>query len=173
MNQHSRWNLLPAFYALGGMLILIPAIELIITSWPAQPALLNWRFGLLGLIANSLLFPSIGLGILLLTAERSGHRGALLGLGTAGVAGCLFLITGLGTFALDVVQLRSLVAGPARVGYDAVVAKASINLLIAAVVWGWAGYLGIRAALGMKSMERASKASNPPLRPRKAAQTVG
>jgi hypothetical protein len=173
MNQDSRLHLAPVLYALGGMLILIPAIELIITSWPAQPGLLNWRFGLLGLVANSLLFPTIGLAILLVTAERSSHRRALLGLGTVAALGCIFLITGLATFALDVVQLRSLVSGQARVGYDAVVIKASINLLIAAAVWGCAALVGVRTALGMKSKEGASRTSRPPLRARKAVPTVG
>jgi hypothetical protein len=163
----------PAGYAVGLMLILIPAIELAITSWPPQPGLLNWRFGAVGLVANSLLFPVIGLGILLFTAELLGHARVQRGLSVFAAFGCVLLIAAMAVFALDVLQLRSLVRGNARVGYDAVVVKATLNLGIAAFAWGALAVLGIRAAMSRGRHVRAKQAHPSPVVPGRVASRAG
>jgi amino acid transporter len=142
----SNGSLLLIGYAIGIMLVAIPAIELIITSLPPRPGVMEWRFSVTGLLANQLLFPVVGLGLLMLTAHALGHRRVLTALGVTAVVGSLSLVAVTGLFALDGIQLRQAVQGDSRVGFHAVVGKALINLGIATVTWGWIGWVAIRSS---------------------------
>lgn len=155
-SSDARDAILPIGYALGLMLFAIPAIELIITSWSPQAGVMEWRFGAFGLLANQLLFPVIGYGLLLYTAYALEHRSVFRGLGIGAVLGCLALAGFLGVFALDSLHLRETVPGDARVGFHAVVGKALINLFIATLTWGWLGFVSLRAARKLRQKEPSS-----------------
>src|SRR5687768_7635051 len=61
-------------YAVGGLFILIPFLDNVISVWPFRLGEVAWRFGAVGLFSRSLLTPLLGLFLLLGLSILAEHR---------------------------------------------------------------------------------------------------
>ena len=91
------------------LLIVIPFLQAGQQLWPLQLSDIRWRFGAANALSSVLLLPFLGLMIVTLTARAtenkrvSGAVGIVAALFVIGLVGSLFL------FALDALQLKSIV----------------------------------------------------------------
>ena len=123
-----------AMYAVAAMLVLIPPTEFAgQLGWTAQPRVLNWRTGSVGLLSGAVLTPTVGMLLAVITAAVFGHRRTTWVLGiVAGLSVALMLLI-MGVFVLDVLQLRPNVVAAMRRSFMLAAVKALINFGLAAV----------------------------------------
>lgn len=105
-------------YAVAGILILFPALDLIQAMWPVQLGELNWRVAAAGLLSRLLVTPLLALVLAYGTALLLKQRRTLRALAVLNVVLVSVLVVGLGSFALDAVQLRGEVRSDAQTTYD-------------------------------------------------------
>jgi len=130
------------FYLTGLAIILVPAVEYVLTVLPLSPTILSWRVGAVGLLARSVLTPLVGLVIILGTATFLEHVWVQRAVMVAGFAGALALILTIFLFGLDLLQFRGQVREAARRAYDASSAMILLKLFAEAVVLGAFGFSG-------------------------------
>lgn len=127
------------------MLVALPVIDVLSTTWPPQPGLAEWRYGTIGISSNYLLTPLMGV----LFAAVASHlladtrlQRVIAGLsGAAALAVALMLLA----FLLDAAQVRQAVAPEAVTTFKLGVAKAAIKLAVFAAFLGFVGVVAWRA----------------------------
>lgn len=91
------------------LLVMIPFLQAGQQLWPLQLTNIRWRFGAANALSSVLLLPFLGLSIMVLVARATENKnvsrlvGALAALFVIGLLGSLVL------FALDALQLKSIV----------------------------------------------------------------
>ncbi len=91
------------------LLIVIPFLQAGQQLWPLQLSDIRWRFGAANALSSVLLLPFLGLMIVTLTARATDNKRVS---GTVGTVAALFVIGLVGSlflFALDALQLKSIV----------------------------------------------------------------
>jgi hypothetical protein len=153
--------ILPALNAVAFLLIASPAIDLIGAVVPARPAEVSWRFGVFGLLTNSLVTPMLGLAIMQVVATLLEQRRTVRRIALFVLVLDIVMVLGLGLFVLDYIQLRQAVTGSSRGAYDAAAIKAllvgvlEISVLASLVVTGFQSTGG--AAGGNKKRRRRER----------------
>jgi hypothetical protein len=150
-----------AAYAVAFLLIALPAMNVATTVLPFQWGQVQWRFGLAGIVANSLVLPLTGVFLALSTAALRDHRKTARTIAVfsllAAFAGVLAVIM----LSLDVLQLRPDVRVEALPRFDT-----TAGIAIAAYVLGIIGAILLGVG-GWKAGRRSARAAAPP--PRKTA----
>ena len=97
-------------YALGFLLMRVPAVDILLRVFPPQFGQLQWRFAAVGLALGNVGTVLLGLGLTGLVAAICGHRAALRVLGFVALVLAIVLLAVLVLFALDAVQIRQMAA---------------------------------------------------------------
>lgn len=108
----------PAAYLVSLMLIVLPGLDVLLTTLPLRAGDVAWRFGAAGALSGNLLLPLLGLALLIgvaLVADRPRILKVLTI--SAGLTAALMLGIVL-MFALDSVQLRGRVPLASRSAFD-------------------------------------------------------
>jgi hypothetical protein len=147
-----RW--LPATYLVALCFVLAPFIQTVGSLWPMRLSEATWRYGAVGIFLSSVGAASIGLLIALAAAVFLGHRVMLRAIGILAIALTLFVLMVCGAFALDVVQVRSIVRTQVRGGFDLAAAKAIFTGLITMATSILVSVAAFRAAAPASSRRR-------------------
>ncbi len=126
-----RW--LPAAYFLGFVLFASPVLETFGALWPPHFDAATWRYGAVGIFLSSVGSAPLGLLCMLVAAVVLRHQLALRLIGIAAILMTLFVLTVCGAFALDVIQVRSIVRPAVQGGFDLAAAKAVLMGLVVMV----------------------------------------
>ncbi len=141
------------FYLMGLVIILVPAVEYVLTVSPLSPRIVSWRYGAVGLLSRSIMTPMLGLVVIFGTAVLLEHRWIQRGVMVLGFVGGAVLLLTVAVFALDLLQLRQQVRADAKTAYDATSTVAFIKLLgVTAVLlaFGVSGFKVTRHAAGRR-----------------------
>lgn len=129
-------------YVVALVLILIPAVDFLLSVPAPQPSSVQWRFAAVGLLSGYMLTPILGLSLALVISAV----GKQVAMQRALVITCLTLalvLFGLcAAFMLDVIQLRASVPVDGRPAFESAWSRAIIKHLLSAVTLA---YLGWRA----------------------------
>lgn len=130
-------------YFVAFLLVVFPLVDFGLNVWPLRFAEVSWRYGTVGLLAQFLLTPLLGLAIAWAIAELNDDRGIRLFLTVTCALAAVVLVVSLLEFVLDVLQMSATVA-PERVSTFQVGAIRSVlkqSLTILALIWlaiaGW------------------------------------
>src|SRR3954469_635806 len=109
--QRSRHMLVP-MTLLGISLIALSPLEVLISAFPWRFGEASWRFGMEGLLSNSILYPIFG--IVLLVGASGMSTSSVFARATWLISGlfCGGIILLIGAFALDALQVRGSVPAP-------------------------------------------------------------
>ncbi len=131
------------FYLAGLALIVLPAVELVLTVAPLSPGVLSWRYGAVGLLSRSLAMPIAGVLVIFGTAVLLEHGWIRRAAWILGFVGAAALVAVAGVFVLDVLQFRHQVRPQALAAYEAASAVAGLKLLAGTVVLLAMGISGV------------------------------
>jgi hypothetical protein len=126
----------------------------------------TWRLGTVGIATLSL--PTLLLALLIasLTAWYLQHRLVLRGLAVLGMTGAVLLLAAVPFFALDLLELRSVVAPEARASFHVAMGRAGLTVLAAAAAAAWIAVAAWRAGRTSRSEVRSKAAPAPLIRQR-------
>ncbi|HSJ23940.1 MAG TPA: hypothetical protein VK929_04585 [Longimicrobiales bacterium] len=136
--RRSRF-LTSAGYGLAVLLIVLPALEPVVTLLPPQPGQIAWRLQVFGVLSQSLLLPLAGGVVAVVTAFLLGHRKAMRGLAAGAFLGTLLLIAAAVLFVLDLVQYQGAVPDGLTDYYRAAGVLYLSAFLLAAGFLAWIG----------------------------------
>ena len=148
-------TLISGGYAVAIMLLVVPIADSILATWPPAPSSIQWRFGMLGLLGNSLSYPVLAMLMAALTARFLEQRRVLATLGVLGALAAVFLLVGVGFFALDTLQLRSVVRPTMQRPFLAAAVKSGTIFVVAAAIFAWLSLGAYRAARASKDFAKA------------------
>jgi hypothetical protein len=137
-------QLAAAAYLVAFTLIAIPLFDATMATVPFHLGSPQWRFATAGLVSNSLLVPTLGALIAVVTAVTQGHTRSRMLLAFASWMMVLVMVGLLGLFALDAIQTRSLVREELRLSFVLASATAACKLGLTALTFatfGWAAHL--------------------------------
>lgn len=126
-----RW--LPAAYLVGLCLVVAPLLQTLGSLWPPHFDEATWRYGAVGIFLSAVGAAPLGLLIALGAAVVLGHRFILRTVGVLSIILTLLVLIVCGAFALDVLQVRSIVRPEVRGGFDLSAAKAVLMGLVVMV----------------------------------------
>lgn len=156
-------------YLCASLLVMMPALNLIVL-WPIRPEQHAWRFGAVGVLANTLPLPTVGIALLIIAAVLGEHRNLLRFFSTVAILLSVMLFVIIAGFLLDAVETRQqvmmleaqqAVSAGSRRTFDINTIKAALQALLAALaaaVMGGAGWRSARELRGSKSKPRRDQA---------------
>ncbi len=155
-----RW--LPGLYLVGAIYCLMPFIETLGALWPPHPDSAAWRFGAAGIFLS--FAASVPLGLLIATAAARvlEHRLALRLIGVISILVAVLLLMIIGAFALDVVQVRSIIKPNVKGGFDVASVKAAMMGLMIMVTMILLAISSFRAAAGEHGARRTTRRDRAP-----------
>lgn len=117
-------------YLILGIATILPLIDLLIQVWPLRVGTLAWRFGFVGLFSDRVSAPILLLFLMYALALASGDRKVMIFIAAVSALLALFLLSGMGSFALDTLQMKRRVppAQVAKFNVTAVQAMAKLGL---------------------------------------------
>lgn len=131
-------------YFIGGLLIVLPTLDLLLNAWPLQPGDFRWRFGVVGLLASYLLTPLLGVAVLGATSALMPSALARRTIAVLNLAGAALLVAATVLFLLDLLQLRPALRPDAVASFDVANVRTVIKLLLGATALAWLGVAGLR-----------------------------
>jgi hypothetical protein len=132
-------------YVVASILIILPIFDSTMMVFPFNPGNALWRYGAAGLISNALIFPSIGLLLLLFLGVLSAHYRFLKWFGFACILAAVLTLIGLALFGLDAFEARSTISTAAKLGFAIASLTAAGKLTLAATVMVLAGRAALKA----------------------------
>ena len=99
----------PCLYLLAAILIVVPLVDAAVSITPFHVRNVQWRFGALGLLTNTLLTPGVGFMLAVVTAALLQHLRTQRVLSIVAWIGAVLLLGLLVVFGLDALQTRALV----------------------------------------------------------------
>jgi hypothetical protein len=146
------------------LLILVPLVDISLRSMAAEVGSLQWRFGAVGLLFGNLGTIILGLSLAGAIAVVTESRTLLRAVGAVSLLLALVLLALLALFALDAVQVRRLVAVPAKRGVLLSSAGAMFSAFFATVALAFGGRAALKASRAAgQTAERRTKAAPSPL----------
>ena len=143
-------TLLTGGYAVALLLLIVPIADAILATWPPAPGALQWRFGMLGLIGNSLSYPVLAMLIGAMTARALENRGLLRFLSVAGIVIAVLLLASVMLFATDTLQLRAGVRPEMKQPFTAAAIKSGGIFVVSALIFAWLALGAHRSAKGLR-----------------------
>lgn len=149
--------LVAPLYAVALLLIATPVFDFVTSVLPLRLGNIEWRFAAVGLLSGFLLTPLLGILVATLAALIARHRLFLTVLAWSS----LILATGLAllvvAFALDILQLRSVVTADAAPQFQSAAIKAVVKHVSFLIVLSWLAWKIQRLARGMRRPASARK----------------
>ena len=150
-------RLIPAAYAVAIVFLLSPLVDVVTNVYPFELGSVQWRYGAVGIMSNYLISGVFGLLLGTFAAVLGGHAKVLWVFFALNLALAVALVALLGLFALDVLQLRSMVRPEAADMFGIGAGKAALKLLLVAASLGLLGVVGFKAARGETAARRDRK----------------
>ncbi len=120
--------LMMALYAVALALILPSLMEFLLVSFPYRLGNVQWRFGAIGLLFNSVLAsPIIGVAVAAFAAVHLGHRITARVIAVIALVIAVTLLVAVPFFLLDFFQLRSQVQPQMKRAFDFTSLKATLT----------------------------------------------
>jgi hypothetical protein len=146
-------------YLLALLLIVLPAIDLVLSQWPIQPGNPQWRYRIEGGLSTALLTMLLGLlAATALAAARRDRKVLALLLATQVVL-VLLLFVAAADFSLNAIEMRSGVALDERKRFLANGALVLIRCFAAAALTAWLAFAGWKSLRGSPVRARVQEAS--------------
>jgi hypothetical protein len=152
--RSTKYLTLPAYF-IGGLLIVLPTLDFVLSVAPFRVHAVAWRFGAGGIFTRALLTPFVGLLVWFVTAWFLEHRAMLRVIAVMCWAITAVLVVAAVTFVLDSLQMRAQVNPQATIAFafTVVVALAKVAaFVLAALILGRSSW---------KSAGRLSKERDP------------
>ncbi|MES2179286.1 MAG: hypothetical protein V4550_15615 [Gemmatimonadota bacterium] len=102
---YARRLRLPGYFILG-IATLLPIIDLIVSVWPIRAGTVVWRFGSVGLLSSAVGSPLLLLFFIMALALACGDRKVMVVVAAIAALFALVLVSGMGAFALDALQMK-------------------------------------------------------------------
>jgi hypothetical protein len=141
-------------YWVALLLVVIPLLTLA-PAWPPRVATAGWRFGVFGILASTLLLPTVGVVLASYTATALGHRRTLATIALASGTAAVLLLVGLAGFALDTLQVLREVPPARATAFWITVGRAVLQTVACA------GTGIVVAAGGIREVRRRGRAHAP------------
>lgn len=134
-------------YAVAALLVGLSLVDYASNVWPPLLGEVRWRFGAIGLFANFLLTPLLGMWLAALVAQLMQHRRAARVIAVADLAAALLLVILSVEFVLAGLELRPREVPPAAVWtFNVGIAKGVLKYLLVSGVLGWLSLAGLKGA---------------------------
>lgn len=137
---------LAPLYFIALLLIATPAMDFATSVLPLRVASIEWRFATVGLLSGFLLTPLLGVVIAIALAAYAEHHRFLRMLSIVNGVVALLLVVLMVFFALDIVQLRSVVQAQAKEAFQGAALKAVIKYVAFILALAWLSVRGMRAS---------------------------
>jgi len=111
----------------------------------------GWRFGALGLLSNILLLPLLGMTLAFALSAIFEYRKWQRGLSIVAVVGIVLVVIAMGVFALDAIQVRSLMRAERLSAWTVATLTATAKYLLAAVTLAFFAKAGFAASTPSKT----------------------
>jgi hypothetical protein len=138
--------LLAPLYFIAVLLIATPMMDFATSVLPLRLESIEWRFATVGLLSGFLLTPLLGILIAIALAAYADHLRFLRVLSIVNGVGAVLFVALLIFFALDVIQLRSVVQEQAKAQFQAAAVKAVVKHATFILALGWLSVRGYRAS---------------------------
>ena len=106
-----------ALYAVCGLFLLSPALDLMAAVMPPHLRSIQWRFGLMISVGPTIMTGVISLAMFAVLGVLFGHRLVLRTVGVVSIVLGASYVLGLGVFGLDLLQLRNAVPPDRQTGF--------------------------------------------------------
>jgi hypothetical protein len=148
LSDPHRRKLLALLYLAGFLIAVDQLADVLVTvlSTPVAFDSVQWRFGVFGLLATRTSVLLMAEVMVFAAAVGLDHRNMLVALGVLNLVAALGVIAAVGLFALDALQLRSMVREGAASRYDSASLRAAGVAILGGILLVWSGIAGIRAA---------------------------
>jgi hypothetical protein len=146
------------------LLMIVPLVDISLRTMAVEAGSLQWRFGAVGLLFGNLGTVILGLSLAGAIAVVTENRGLLRAIGAISLVLALVLVALLALFALDAVQIRRLVAVPAKRQVLLSSAGAMFSALFGVVTLAVGGRAALKSSRAAATpAERRTKAAPSPL----------
>lgn len=150
-------RLAPCLYLIAIILIVVPLFDASTTTLPFRPGNVQWRFGALGLLSNTMLTPGLGFMLAVVTAVALQQIGAQRALQILSWVGVVVLLGALVMFSLDALQTRSMVRPEQRAAFNLACITAACKMLMWTVAFALFG----RASRVPPALRRSTEGTAP------------
>jgi hypothetical protein len=157
--MESRQLAWPA-YLVSAALILVPLSDVLTSLYPWRFFDPRWRFGAVGLVSSSLLIPTAGMLIALVTAAVCDHRVMRKIIGIAALVVATVCVVALFFFGLDALQTSAAVTPQMRLSFNVASIAAAMKTLIASAI---TLAIGLSALRGGRARASRVKSAEVPL----------
>jgi hypothetical protein len=147
----------PCLYLIAFILIVLPLVDAAVTVTPFHPRNVQWRFGAIGLLTNTMLTPAFGFMVAVVTAATLQHVRTQRVLAILSWIAVVVLLGLLVTFALDALQTRAMVRPEMMRPFVLASTIAACKM----VLWLIAFIVFARASRVPRASRRASEAAAP------------
>jgi hypothetical protein len=144
----------PCLYLLALILFIVPFVDAAVSITPFHVRNVQWRFGAVGLLTNTLLTPAVGFMLAVVTAALLQHIRTQRVLSIVAWIGAVVLLGLLVVFALDALQTRAMVRPEMMRPF----VLASTVAVCKLVLWVIASIVFARAARTPRGLRRSAEA---------------
>lgn len=124
-------------YTGGLLLVVIPFLQTGQAMWPLHLGDIKWRFGAANALSAVLLLPFLGMTLMALVARASENKGISRVLGAVAALFVIGLLGSLVLFALDALQLKTIVSSQAMQPFE----TTSLRVIIVTLIFTCAFFL--------------------------------
>jgi FlaA1/EpsC-like NDP-sugar epimerase len=132
-------------YLTAALFVTMPIVDAITNVYPFNLGASTWRYGAIGAAANYLISVVFGALLLVLTAAHNQHTRTMRAGAIGSLVGAVLLVLMAGEFALDVLQLRSVVPPEDMRAYVVGATKAELKFLLSAAALAAIGLVAWKA----------------------------
>ena len=136
------------------LLIVIPFLQAGQQLWPLQLSDIRWRFGAANALSSVLLLPFLGLSIMTLIARSSESKNVSRIVGALAALSVIFLLGSLVLFALDALQLKSIVTSQMMKPFETTSLRVVLVTLIFTVSFSMLMITAFKSARGTTPMAK-------------------
>jgi hypothetical protein len=133
-------------YLIAAFLVVVPAVDFVGQIAPMQFGNVEWRFASIGLLSGFLLTPLLGIVIATLVAASRKHVFVQRLVAILNAVFAVSLLAALALFALDTLQLGSVVPQDQAGAFKSAATKAFVKHVAAMITLAWLARAGLRVA---------------------------
>lgn len=131
-------------YLVAALLVLLPAVDFVMSVGTPQPGSVQWRFATVGLLSGYTITPILGAAIALVVAGFAGHRLVMAAVSWLSLVGAAILLLLVASFLLDAIQLRLTVPEDGQRAFRSASARALVKHGLSAAAFLYLGWRGRR-----------------------------
>ena len=122
-----------ALYAVCGLFLVSPALDLMAAVLPAKIGNIQWRFGLMVNVSPTIMTGAISLAMFAVLGLMFAHRRVLQSVGAISLVLALVYVGMMGVFALDLLQLRKAVPPDRQTAFMITSGKCMLQVMAGSV----------------------------------------